>query len=242
MLLREWNSEFFVENTTIEETDNAYNVWLASVDKKSLDTGKTHKGKKIVLQYGKYSEDFVIIIKHLKNAIEYAENETQRAMLGELILFYQTGEMKHHLEYSKHWVKDQNPQVETYQGFIETYRDPQGVRAEMEAFVAAVDPETSAKLEKLLEPETAKEFLSLLPVPKFLHRETFTPPTYKAIDIVAFVASGMPIGINIPNYDAIRQSFGFKNVSLQNVINTRMSKVSSIEYISDEETRKRIAL
>lgn len=45
-------------------------------------------------------------------------------MLGELIKFYETGEMEHHLEYSKLWVMDVNPAVETYQGFIETYRDP----------------------------------------------------------------------------------------------------------------------
>lgn len=112
--------------------------------------------------------------------------------------------MQHHLEYSKLWVKDAEPLIETYQGFIECYRDPRGVRAEMEGFIAAVDPQTSAILAKLLETEMSTKILQHLPVPQFLHRATFVPPSYKAIDIVTFVCSGMPIGINIPNYDSIR--------------------------------------
>lgn len=80
----------------------------------------------------------------MKEAIKFALNETESKMLEELILFYQTGDMKHHLEYSKLWVEDKEPTVETYQGFIENYRDPNGKRAEMEAFVAAVNPELSA--------------------------------------------------------------------------------------------------
>lgn len=239
-LVREWDKEFFVENTTIEETDTHYLVWLASVDRKQVDTGRVYKGKKVVLQYGRYGNDLEKVIPCLERAQAHAESEVQKKMLAELILFYRTGEMKHHLEYSKHWVLDQNPRVETYQGFIETYRDPQGVRAEMEGFVATVDPDVSASLEKLLDPRVTSDVLGRLPVPQFLHRETFTPPTYKAIDIIAFVTSGFPIGINIPNYDAIRQSFGFKNVTLQNVINARLARASDVQYVEGDETKARL--
>lgn len=155
-------------------------------------------------------------------------------MLGELIAFYQTGEMEHHLAYSKLWVQNQDPVIETYQGFIETYRDPHGVRAEMEAFVAAVNPATSKLLERLLEKNVSSELLGSLPVPTFLHRETFIPPSYKAIEILSFVTCGMPIGINIPNYDAIRNSFGYKNVSLVNVISARSSKAKDVQYADEE--------
>jgi dipeptidyl-peptidase-3 len=90
------------------------------------------------------------------------------------------------------------------------------MRCEWEGFVAAVNPEESRFLHEFV--EKSEVVLSLLPYPKAYERASFVPPSYNATDILTFCSSAVPVGINIPNYDEIRLSKGFKNVSLSNVL------------------------
>lgn len=104
-------------------------------------------------------------------------------------------------------------------------------RAEFEGFVAIVNKEKSKIFEDLV--NHAEEILPNLPWGKDFEKDKFNAPDYTSLDILAFACSSTPLGINIPNYNDVREDFGFKNVYLDNVIGE--IKSSEMKFLSGKE-------
>jgi dipeptidyl-peptidase-3 len=211
-------------NTRLFKTaDGRYDVLLASSKVGDGDDAvgkmcKTHEfeGKSFTVRRGDYAPLMGRIVAAIREALPHVANDQQKAMLERYIDSFTLGSIEEHKNASRHWIKDIGPAVESYIGFIESYRDPSGVRGEFEGFVSCVNKEVSRKFGVLV--DNAEKFLTMMPWPKVFEKEVFTRPDFTSLEILSFGSSGVPAGINIPNYDDIRETEGFKNVSLGNVL------------------------
>lgn len=229
------------ENTRVEKAeDGKFIVLVASAKEENSTTYypknpiKTADGKVIQIQFGDHHKEFVEIVHSLRSALPHVANATEKRMLEYYIESFETGSMNAHKNSQIEWVRDLKPQVESNIGFIETYRDPSGVRGEWEGLVAMVNHERTAKFSTLV--ENATKIILDLPWDKLYEKDKFTPPDFTSLEVLTFAGSGIPAGINIPNYDDVRLNVGFKNVSLGNVLsaNPKHPKKEDLVTFIDE--------
>ena len=166
---------------------------------------------------GRYSEQISKIVQHLEAAIPYAAEPTARALRA-LVRFYRTGETPDREAYDMAWVQDKASPVDTINGFVEVYMDPRGAKGSWESLVYYVNLEKTEGIRKLA--QEAQWFEDRMPWDPKYRKQGVEGISADAIDVV--VESGdsgpvTPVGINLPNDNAIREKYGSKSVSLSNV-------------------------
>ena len=135
---------------------NTYEVKIASCDSASAKPiaalgEHEFEGLRVIVSRGDFAKYMQDIVTSLEKAWLYAENDTQKRMIESYVTHFRGGDVEHHKEAMQSWIKDIGPVVETNIGYIETYLDPLGVRAEFEGFVAVVDKQLSAKFNTLVD-------------------------------------------------------------------------------------------
>jgi dipeptidyl-peptidase-3 len=166
---------------------------------------------------GRYGAAIARIVGHLRDALPYAPAPMRKA-LEALIRFYETGDERDRVEYDIAWVEDQASPVDTINGFVENYMDARGVKGAWEALVFFVNHEKTTSLGRLA--EAAPWFEARMPWDPQWRREQVRGVTARAIDVVFETGESgpvTPVGINLPNDQAIRERHGSKSVSLANI-------------------------
>jgi dipeptidyl-peptidase-3 len=166
---------------------------------------------------GRYGRQLEAIVHHLEAAIPYATEPMAKALRA-LITFYQTGETKDREAYDIAWVQDKASPVDTINGFIEVYLDARGIKGAFEGLVFYVNREKTSGIQKLA--QNAQWFEDRMPWDPKYRKQGVQGITANAIDVVIETGDSgpvTPIGINLPNDQAIREQYGSKSVSLSNV-------------------------
>lgn len=235
------NSEKILKWLNINKCDTSfvpstlYLIKIASVTKPKDQNIKMEKynDSYFILDYGDFSDELEKIKMWIKGAAMCCDSDVRKQMLEYYHRHFKYGDIVDHKKSQIYWVADKMPSVETNIGFIENYRDPSGIRATFQSFVAMVDKEKTKKFQRLV--KQAPKFLLYLPWPREFEKDTFSAPDFTSLDVLTFVGSGIPSGINIPNYDDIRQNHGFKNVSLDNIITSNYVQTELPKYLVESD-------
>ena len=194
------------ENTRIRTTPLGYDVLIASGqespasndrdipqsewDISSIPGGDKLKGSKLVLTFGDYGKEMATISSAMSSAAKHALNDTEKSMMEEYAKSFGTGSLQAYKQSQRLWIRDKKPEVETCIGFVETYRDPHGIRGEWEGFVAMVNKERTKAFGKLV--DAAPTLIPKLPWDKEFEKDKFLSPDFTSLEVLSFAGSGIP--------------------------------------------------
>ena len=214
------NSQLIMTNKGIKE-----NVWKAD---------------------GMYGDAIKQIVGWLEKAVTVAENQKQADALKLLIKYYQTGDLKTWDAYNIAWVSATDGDIDYINSFIEVYNDPLGYRGSYESIVEIKDFDASERMAKLS--EHAQWFEDNSPIMAEHKKPDVVGVSYKVVNVAGEsgdASPSTPIGVNLPNANWIRSTYGSKSVSLGNIVAAyEMAGSSSIteEFCYSDAEKERAKL
>ena len=194
---------------------------------------------------GLYGAAIKQIVYWLKKAAEVAENDQQRKVIGLLVDYYETGDLRLFDQYSIEWLKEQEGMVDFINGFIEVYGDPLGLKGSWEGLVEYKDMVATRRTETIS--AHAQWFEEHSPVDPRFRKPQVKGVTAHVICAAMLGGDEYPasaIGINLPNADWIRARYGSKSVTIGNLTEAYNQAARGNgfddEFVIDEPTRNAV--
>lgn len=193
-------------------------------------------------QNGCYTHYLQEIVSQLRMAKAEEQSSHRQSIIELLARYYESGDLGLFDQYCIEWVKDTGSEVDFINGFIETYQDPIGLKGSWEGLVEFIDKEASAQTRLLS--KYAGWFERHAPIDPPFRKPN--PCGISATVVHAVILGGdaypaTPIGINLPNADAIRTQYGSKSIRIENIHkaydDANLHKDEDRLFIQDNEVR-----
>jgi dipeptidyl-peptidase-3 len=159
------------------------------------------------------------IVRHLEEAIGLAP-PAQQATLRLLVRYFRSGDNRAFENHDIAWLAQVFP-VDYILGFVETYSDVRQRKGTFEGFVAIADPDRDPPLQALA--KHALYFEQRMPWRNEWKRESIRVPAAAAVNVIAATGDAGPFGfggVNLPNPQELRQTYGSKNFVVLSLLDT----------------------
>ena len=219
---------FYDPDVSQKEVEAYYEANIDKSDETPISYGLNSKmvrnddgtiGEEFYKVGGLYGAAIEKMIGWLEKAVTVAENEAQGEAIKLLIEYYQTGDLEKWDEYNIAWSQATEGDIDYITGFVEVYNDPMAYRGSYETIVEINDFEASDRMKVLMENvQWFEDNSTLMDAHK---KDSVVGVTYKVVNVAGESGDSSPstpIGVNLPNANWIRATYGSKSVSLGNII------------------------
>ena len=241
----------YYEDVTQQEAEDFYEAMRDENDPMPISYGlnstlrKTADGmlkEDVWHEGGLYGDAIKHITYWLEKAAEVAENELQAKIIGMLVDYYRTGDLRKFDAYSIEWLKEHEGRIDFINGFIEVYGDPLGMKASWEGIVTYKDMVATQRTQTIS--KNAQWFEDHSPVDPRFRKPQVVGVTANVVCSAMLGGDEYPstaIGINLPNADWIRARYGSKSITIGNLTHAynQAAKGNGFlqEFVADEATR-----